>query len=147
MRAIKINTPPLLSGIPLLGLTLLAGCALPLYQPAERGPPEIPTTEESGNVDTVRSDERPGSDASGATVALLAASRTARADGDYVAAGAVIERALAIDSNNPQLWVELAEIRFAAGDRPQAEELARKALTLAGRDSSISARAARHGGR
>jgi tetratricopeptide (TPR) repeat protein len=78
-----------------------------------------------------------------ASAVLLEQSRDARAAGSYAEAAASIERALRIDPNNPALWMELAEIKGAEGDFDQAEMMARKALTLAGSDRSIEARAER----
>jgi len=78
-----------------------------------------------------------------ASAVLIAQSRDERAAGSYADATASIERALRIDPNNPALWIELAEIKAAGGDWDQAEMMARKALTLAGSDQSIMARADR----
>ena len=74
----------------------------------------------------------------GATQALLAQSRAARAAGSYAQASATIERALRIAPSDPRLWVELGEIQLASGDAAQAATLARKALTLAD-DSAVIA--------
>jgi tetratricopeptide (TPR) repeat protein len=78
---------------------------------------------------------RPPSETSGATQALLAQSRSARAAGNYAQANATIERALRIAPNDASLWVELGEIELATGNAAQAATLARKALTLAANDS------------
>ena len=78
---------------------------------------------------------RPRSETAGATQALLAQSRAARAAGSYAQASATIERALRIAPSDPRLWVELGEIQLASGDAAQAATLARKALTLAADDS------------
>lgn len=67
-----------------------------------------------------------------ASATLLAQSRSARSAGDYVAAGAAIERALRIEPNNAALWLEYGELRLAEGDFEQAETLARKSASLAG---------------
>ena len=85
----------------------------------------------------------PGPPANAASIALLERSRGERDAGRYAAAAASLERALRIDPNNALLWIELAEVKAADGDRAQAEEMARKALTLAGNDGSIAARARR----
>lgn len=78
-----------------------------------------------------------------ASAVLIEQSRDERASGSYAEAAATIERALRIDPNNPALWIELAEIKAAERDYDQAEMMARKALTLAGSDRSIMARAER----
>lgn len=82
---------------------------------------------------------RPQSETTGATQALLAQSRAARAAGSYAQASATIERALRIAPSDPTLWVELGEIELASGDAAQAATLARKALTLAADDSAVVA--------
>jgi tetratricopeptide (TPR) repeat protein len=81
---------------------------------------------------------RPPSETYGATRALLAQSRTARAAGNYAQANATIERALRIAPNDASLWVELGEIELATGNAAQAETLARKALTLASANDSVA---------
>lgn len=86
--------------------------------------------------------QRPAPQAN-ASAALLEQGREARAAGRYTEATASLERALRIDPNNPLLWIELAEVKAADGDRGQAREMARKALTLAGGNASIEARARR----
>jgi tetratricopeptide (TPR) repeat protein len=86
---------------------------------------------------------RPQSDARSASASLLAESRTARAAGRYPQAAASIERALRIDPNNAELWLELGEIQLAQGNAPQAASMARKALTLTGGDRDLESRAER----
>jgi Flp pilus assembly protein TadD len=134
-----------LPGLSLFLATLLTACAAPsVRQPGETTVP-LPSATRSEPAQSGEEARRQGSDASTATTALLSASRTARDDGDYESAAAVVERALAIDPNNAALWIELAELRNEAGDRAEADALARKALTLAGNDRTIAARAARLG--
>jgi Flp pilus assembly protein TadD len=86
---------------------------------------------------------RPRSDASGASGALLEQSRAQRAAGSVPAARASLERALRLDPNNPVLWLELGELELQTGNTAQATTLARKAMTLAGRDTRLTARAER----
>ncbi|HUQ51711.1 MAG TPA: tetratricopeptide repeat protein [Gammaproteobacteria bacterium] len=86
---------------------------------------------------------RPQSDASGASGALLEQSRAQRAAGSLPAARASLERALRLDPNSPVLWLELGELELQVGNNAQAATLARKAMTLAGRDTRITARAER----
>lgn len=61
--------------------------------------------------------------------------------GDAMLAAATLERALRIEPDNPLLWIELAKIREASGDSVQAENLARKALTMAAGDPKAQAEA------
>jgi cytochrome c-type biogenesis protein CcmH/NrfG len=78
-----------------------------------------------------------------ATQELLAQSRAARAAGNLTGAAVSVERALRIDPNDPELWLEFGQIQLASGDNGQAAALARKALTLAGDDRDVAARAER----
>jgi Tfp pilus assembly protein PilF len=86
---------------------------------------------------------RPQSDASGASSALLEQSRAQRAAGSLPAARGSLERALRIDPNNAALWLELGELELQTGNAAQAATMARKAMTLAGRDGRLTARAER----
>jgi len=86
---------------------------------------------------------RPQSDASGASSALLEQSRAQRAAGSLPAARASLERALRLDPNNAALWLELGELELQTGNSTQAATMARKALTLAGRDRQLTDRAER----
>jgi Flp pilus assembly protein TadD len=86
---------------------------------------------------------RPQSDASGASGALLEQSRAQRAAGSLPAARASLERALRLDPNNATLWLELGELELQTGNAAQAATMARKAMTLSGRDSRLAARAER----
>jgi Flp pilus assembly protein TadD len=86
---------------------------------------------------------RPQSDASGASGALLEQARNQRAAGNTAQATASIERALRLDPNNAELWVERGELALQTGSTGQAATMARKALSLAGSNSSVSARAQR----
>jgi tetratricopeptide (TPR) repeat protein len=84
---------------------------------------------------------RPQSDASGASSALLEQSRAQRAAGSLPAARASLERALRLDPNNAALWLELGELELQTGNSSQAATMARKAMTLAGRDRRLTDRA------
>lgn len=86
---------------------------------------------------------RPRSDATAASVALLEQSRTQRAAGSVPAARATLERALRLDPNNPEVWIEIGELELQTGNVAQAAAMARKALTLTGRDVRLAARAER----
>jgi len=78
-------------------------------------------------------------DAAGPSATLLAQSRAQRATGSYTQARASVERALSIDPDNAALWVELGEVDLASGRAAEAATMARKALTLAPRDSGAAA--------
>jgi hypothetical protein len=86
---------------------------------------------------------RTQSDARSASSALLAQSRSERAAGSYAQATASIERALRLDPNNAELWVERGELALQTGNAAQAATMARKALTLTSGDRTLTARAER----
>ena len=86
---------------------------------------------------------RPQSDATSASSTLLQQSRAQRAAGSLPTAKASLERALRLDPNNPEIWLELGEIELQTGNAAQAATMARKALTLAGRNSGVAVRAER----
>jgi len=86
---------------------------------------------------------RPQSDASSASSLLLEQSRVQRAAGSLPAARASLDRALRLDPNNPEVWLEIGELELQSGNNAQATAMARKALTLTGRDFRLTARAER----
>lgn len=106
-------------------------------------PPPIPETPPRTEPPRDVPPLRPQSDASGASGVLLEQSRAQRAAGSLPAARASLERALRLDPNNPTLWLELGELELQTGNTAQAATMARKAMTLAGRDLRLSARAER----
>jgi Tfp pilus assembly protein PilF len=119
--------------------TWVSACStLVPQQPATGAAASLP-----GSADAERSAAPGGAAPNAASVALLERSREERAAGRYDAAAATVERALRIDPDDPALWLELAEINLAQGDGEQANSMARKALTLAGDDRAIAARAER----
>jgi hypothetical protein len=114
--------------------------------PAPQPSPPPATTQLPPRVEPAPRDvpaARPQSDASGASGVLLEQSRAQRAAGSLPAARASLERALRLDPNNPTLWIELGELELQTGNATQAATLARKAMTLAGRDGRVAARAER----
>jgi len=72
---------------------------------------------------------------------LLQQSRELRLNGDYAQAAATLERAVRIDPGVAAIWVELARVRYAENNWSQAEQLARKADSLARNDSAVKAEA------
>ena len=107
-------------------------------RPPPSNPPSVPPASRNSTVPS-----RPQSDASGASGALLAQARDQRAAGSLAQATASIERALRLDPNNAELWVERGELALQTGNAEQAGTMARKALSLAGTNSAVSARAQR----
>ncbi|HKU14497.1 MAG TPA: tetratricopeptide repeat protein [Steroidobacteraceae bacterium] len=49
---------------------------------------------------------------------------------NYPIAASSIERALRIEPDNPLLWIELGKVRLAEGNYVQAENMARKAVSM-----------------
>ena len=116
----------------------------PLPEPAEPLPPAtLPPSLSRPAPEPERDVARPRSDATAASSALLEQSRAQRAAGSLPAARATLERALRLDPNNPEVWVELGELELQTGNFTQATAMARKALTLTGRDARLEARAER----
>lgn len=118
--------------VPVLALALGAGgCAVPGAPRAGTGVPErdearVPAT------------ESPTAGLSAAGSALVTQSRSERRAGDYAQASATLERALRIEPGAPVVWLELARLRLAEGNLAQAEQLARKAQSLAGSGSAVA---------
>ena len=134
-------------------LLLLAGCtsvvapppATPAAAPAPapsgeqlphvEGAPQQPA-EESNIVDL---GPRPAVSGNKAVIALLDRAQTDSSAGRREAAGASLERALRIESRNPWLWLELAQLRLAEGQYAQAITLARKSNSFAGHQHRVQA--------
>jgi tetratricopeptide (TPR) repeat protein len=131
----------LLAGLMLL--TALGGCALPPpYQPPK--PVPVPTVPEPAPVETrpvpppapVEQPPAPPPPAREPTLnpasrALIAQSQSQAAARNYSAAAGSLERALRIEPENPLLWIELGKVRQAEGNFVQAENMGRKAVSMA----------------
>lgn len=78
---------------------------------------------------------------SAASRALVNQSHAQLAAGNDALAAATLERALRIEPDHPQLWLELAKVRLEEGNAAQAENLARKALAMAVGDGATQAAA------
>ena len=105
----------------LLAMLAAAGCATTRPGPA---PGEDP-----GGATSSPADSRHGLGPAGEALRIQGANE--RRAGDYRAASATLERALRIEPGAPALWLELARVRLLEGDFAQAEQLARKAASLA----------------
>jgi tetratricopeptide (TPR) repeat protein len=138
---------PLRPTAPILAAWALAACALtPQAPPGAAGTSASNGSASSeASIGTAPRDSAAGGAGGGlsASAALLERSRAEQAAGSYDQAAASVERALRIEPNDPALWLELGEIKLAAGDAQQAGLMARKALTLAGDDGRLAARAER----
>ena len=56
--------------------------------------------------------------------------QTQLATKNYAVAASSLERALRIEPDNPLLWIELGKVRLAEGNYVQAENMARKAVSM-----------------
>lgn len=66
-----------------------------------------------------------------ASRALVSQAQTQLAAKNFAVAASSIERALRIDPDNALLWIELGKVRQAEGNFVQAENMGRKALSMA----------------
>jgi tetratricopeptide (TPR) repeat protein len=123
----------------LLPVLLASGCVM--MPPTQTAPRPAGTPDSSAEGEPVPAPEparpAPASGAASASATLLEQSRAERAAGSYAEAAASIERALRIEPDNAWLWLELGEVRLAAGDPRQAGEMARRALSLADGDRGV----------
>ena len=119
MRAIKTLNfrflPPALMISAALLTLLVNGCA-----PFRMQPPSSPAPAQRS-----------------ATSGLISEGRELLANGDVERAGATFERALRIESRNPESWYGLAQVRFAQHRYGQTIGLCRKALTLPTVDQTV----------
>jgi Tfp pilus assembly protein PilF len=121
---------------------VLSACAAPSpYQkpapPPEQQPPETPPSETGpGETPTVPEPQPPPAPVireptlGAASRALVSQAQTQMTSKNYAVAASSIERALRIEPDNPLLWIELGKIRLAEGNYVQAENMARKALSM-----------------
>lgn len=63
--------------------------------------------------------------------------------GDFVRANLLLERALRIDSHDPEIWHQFARLRLAEGDAEQAEAMISKSEALSADDREMQTRNAR----
>ncbi|HZD53254.1 MAG TPA: tetratricopeptide repeat protein [Woeseiaceae bacterium] len=122
---------------PLVALVALVsgGCATTATQDRAPGGPA------GGRVPDTRGAPAAQAPLSAAGAALLVQSRNERRSGDYAQASSTLERALRIEPAAPSIWLELARVRLLEGNYAQAEQLARKAQSLAVSDDAIASEA------
>jgi Tfp pilus assembly protein PilF len=128
----------------LLASAALAACAVPSpYQkptppPQQQPPPEAPPAETRPGEPPSTVPEPTPSPApvvreptlGAASRALVNQAQVQMATKNYVVAASSIERALRIEPDNPLLWIELGKVRLAEGNYVQAENVARKAVSM-----------------
>lgn len=122
---------------------LLAACAVP--SPYERPPPpppgeqpaETPPEQQPGQPPSTTPEPTPPPapvvrepTLGAASRALVGQAQTQMATKNYAVAASSLERALRIEPDNPLLWIELGKVRFAEGNYVQAENMARKAVSM-----------------
>ncbi len=131
----------------ILGMAALAGCALPApYLPPRPAPTPVPAP---GPIERAPPIEPPlpapavqpatevppppvrAKALNPAARALVAQAQSQAAAGNYAVSAANLERALRIEPDSSQLWIEMGKVRQAEGNFAQAENMARKALSLA----------------
>lgn len=125
---------------------LLSACAVPKpYQPTAPAPSVPPTQTGATTVETQPATVPPTIEEpqplpgpvvrepvlSPASRALVGQAQTQLASKNFAVAASSIERALRIEPDNALLWIELGKIRQAEGNYVQAENMGRKALSMA----------------
>lgn len=124
---------------------ILGGCAVPKpYQPTSPAP-TVPPAQTPPTVETQPATTPPPVGEplplpapvirepvlSPASRALVGQAQTQLASKNYAVAASSIERALRIEPDNALLWIELGKVRQAEGNYVQAENMGRKALSMA----------------
>ena len=116
----------------------IGGCASapPPSQPPLTTPPPV---EERDPIDPpqLEAPEPPPSAQSNVAGVLLAQSETLRSKGELPRALALVERAIRLEPNRGDLWIQLGRLRFDAGELNRAEQNARKGIALARRDAAV----------
>ncbi len=132
---------------PLVAVALLSACSVPQpYRPATPTPTVPPQQPGSPPVVETRPAESPPPVdlpqplpapvirepvLSPASRALVGQAQTQLASNNFAVAAASLERALRIEPDNPLLWIELGKLRQAEGNYVQAENMGRKAVSMA----------------
>lgn len=122
----KFGTPTLL----FISL-LLGACASSPERPPIEDSSQAPIEREQPVVDTP-TNTPPQTTA--ATTSLLAAAMSALAEDQPKTAVAYLERAIRINPRDPSLWTQLSAAHLADGKLTAANQHARKAIALAGRN-------------
>lgn len=89
--------------------------------------PSTPSGIPSANAGGLSDDEQ----LDGPVLALLTTAQQQQAGGDLNGASSSLERAQRVAPREPQVLYRLAQVRMAQGDAPQAEQFARRGLTMA----------------
>jgi tetratricopeptide (TPR) repeat protein len=154
--------------LPLVILLVLSGCSLTPFKTGTPSPSKPaasrPDRSGSGPVLTAPTDiQRPAPEdaieppapaqipkerprtapaaLSPASRALVGQAQAQRRKGDLPGATVSLERALRIEPSNPLLWIEMGRLRMDQRNYPQAENMARKALSMSIGDDRTQAAA------
>ena len=99
--------------------------------PVNQGTYNMPSTPSgipsSSNAGGLSADEQ----LDGPVLSLLTTAQQQQAGGDLNGASSSLERAQRVAPREPQVLYRLAQVRMAQGDAPQAEQFARRGLSLA----------------
>ncbi|WP_456017194.1 tetratricopeptide repeat protein [Pseudomonas fluorescens] len=99
--------------------------------PVNQGTYNVPSTPSgipsSSNAGGLSADEQ----LDGPVLSLLTTAQQQQAGGDLNGASSSLERAQRVAPREPQVLYRLAQVRMAQGDAPQAEQFARRGLSLA----------------
>ena len=120
----------------------IGGCAIlgaGISQPADQG---SDTSAEYGRetYDVSGSDTAKPPSNNPAVQALIKQAEAHVVEQEYQQAGATLERALRIEPKNPVIYSQLAGVMLAQGQHEQAETLARKSNSMAGKQRELQAR-------
>ena len=99
----------------------------PVNQGTYNMPPTPSGIPPSSNAGGLSADEQ----LDGPVLALLTTAQQQQAGGDLNGASSSLERAQRVAPREPQVLYRLAQVRMAQGDAPQAEQFARRGLSLA----------------
>jgi tetratricopeptide (TPR) repeat protein len=146
-----MNLPPILSTatprfslLAVIATAALSACAVPQPYKPSLPPEQVPPSQPQAPVESRPADQPPPIEQapppppvirepvlSPASRALVGQAQAQLASKNFAVAASSIERALRIDPDNPLLWIELGKVRQAEGNFVQAENMGRKAVSMA----------------
>jgi hypothetical protein len=103
----------------------------PVYSPGAGVPTPAPIIESPSTAGPAPGQAPPKPESS-VTLALQSESERAAAAGDLPKAIQILERAIRIQPDKAELWLDLARLHLKEGNPAQAEQFARKALLFTG---------------
>lgn len=120
---------------------MLSACSMPLIGPEEEpAGPSVPPENLPQIGAKTKAEPAPYHFTPLAVVHLMSRTKEHLASGELDQAVATAERALRIDSSNPEVWNLLADVQLKKGNVSQAEHLARKSNLLAAGDRALQAK-------